>query len=180
MRHNWHRPSSLPPCLSVLWWPAFALFWQSLSWVMAERGLSWRRMQQWWMHAIIAVLFMELDLFSLFEGLGLTWVFRRVGINPDPTWRVAVELQELVHWLCGRAPITEGCGRGHRGWQAYQRAPCGHDLHLGSHPGSNDCHACHDSTPPPKGMIVYIAFSPMWTMQQVCSFKFWSGGGSRA
>ena len=104
---------------------------------------------------------MGLDLFSLFEGLGLTWVFRRVGINSDPTWRVAVELQELVHWLCGRSPITEGCGRGHRGWQAHQRAPCGHDLHLGSHPGSNDCHACHDPTPPPKGMIVYLAFSPM-------------------
>ena len=101
---------------------------------------------------------MGLDLFSSCEGLGLTWVIRRVGINSHPTWRVAVELQKLVHWLCGRAPITEGCGRGHRGWQAHQRAPCGHDLHLGSHPCSNDCHACHDSTPPPKGIICLFSF----------------------
>lgn len=40
----------------------------------------------------------------------LLYLYQGVSVDFDPSWRVAMELEESFYWMCGRSFVSKGCG----------------------------------------------------------------------
>ena len=84
-------------------------------------------------------------------------LFRWSISDSNQAWRIVMEREESLHGLCWCSINRERCGWSYPSGEEDQQHTCRFDLHFFSHPCSDDCYACHDSTSLQEGCPKHIS-----------------------
>ena len=97
-------------------------------------------------------------------------LFRWSISDTNQAWRIVMEREESLHGLCWCSINRERCGWSYPSREEDQQHPCWFDLHFFSHPCSDDCYACHDSTSLQEGWLRKTHFK--WALLPFCSWSW--------